>query len=176
MRFLCLSGLLLFSGVVFAGQLNGANYIGDRFGRIELVAPTTEWLILDRESSGNNEFGGPVVDLKATVSIAGYFPSLHLSAFKRIDVSVTPAFVLQTSRDAVEQRGGELGPIQNRVVDGKNTWFFEAKVWQKDQPARLYYVLLEGSEAIYALQTVVPEAALIETKRRVDELLLKVKY
>lgn len=161
---------------VFAGQVSGESYIGERFGRIELRAPAGQWLLLDRESSGNNEFGGPVLDLKATAAIAGAFPTLHVNAFKRADASVTAEFVLQTSRHAVQQKGGELGPEQMRAVDGKKIWFFEAQVILLDKPAWLYYVLLEGATAFFAVQTVVPEAAFGETKRRVDELLLKVTY
>lgn len=160
----------------WAGQVSGETYTGQRFGQIELVAPATQWLILDREFSGSNEFGGPVVDLKAVAPIAGIFPTLHISAFKRADISVTPEFVLQTSRDAVWQKTGQLGPVQVRAVDGKKIWFFVASVRQQDQLARLYYVLLEGLTVIYALQTVVPENAFAETQRLVDELLLKVKY
>lgn len=154
----------------------GETFIGERFGRIEVLAPATQWLMLDREYSGDNEFGGPVLDLKAMVPIAGSFPNLHVSAFKRADASVTPEFILQTSRDAVRQKGGDLGAVQTRAVDAKKVWFFEAQVRQQDKPARLYYVLLQGSSAFFALQTVVPDSAFSETKRQIDELLLKVKY
>lgn len=174
-RFLLLAAFWLASSA-WAGQFKGDTYIGERFGRIELLAPGNHWLVLDREFSGNNEFGGPVVDLRSTVGIAGIFPSVHISAFKRADASVTAEFVLQTSRDAVLQKGGEPGPVEIRAVNGKKAWFFEAQVKQQEKPARLYYVLLAGATAFFALQTVVPESVFIETKRQVDELLLKVGY
>jgi hypothetical protein len=168
--------LLFFCGPVVAGQLSGDGFTGERFGMIRVVAPPSLWLLLDREFSGSNEFGGPVLDLKATTAIAGYLPSAHLSAFKRADASVTAEFVLQTSQQAVRQKGGQPGPVGRRTLNGKTTWFFEAELVQQERPARLYYVLLEGSEAYFALQTVVPEAVFADTKQRIDELLLKVSY
>ena len=171
--------LLLFFSLgspAFAGQLTGDSYTGERFGRIHFVAPGSQWLMLDREYSGSNEFGGPVLDLKATSAVSGFFPSVHVSAFKRAEDSVTAEFVLQTSQDAVRQKGGQPGVVQLRAVNGKKTWFFEAQVVQQDKLARLYYVLLEGAEAYFALQTVVPEVVFTATKQRIDELLLKVSY
>lgn len=176
MRHLLVLLAVCLSAPVLAGQLNGETYLGERFGRIELTAPARQWLLLDREYSSDNEFGGPVLDLKATAAIGGAFPSLHVTAFRRVDASVTPEFVLQTSRDAVQHKGGELGPVQMRTVNGKNVWFFAAQVRQQDKAARLYYVLLAGSSALFALQTVVPESAFSETKNRVDELLSAVSY
>lgn len=168
--------LLCLNGVALAGQLEGESYTGERFGRIQFVAPGHQWLMLDREFSGSNEFGGPVLDLKAVAPVGGFYPSLHVSAFKRADASVSATFVLQTSQDAVRQKGGLPAQAQIRAVNGKNIWFFEAEVMQQDKPARLYYLLLEGAQAYFALQTVVPAAALPELKQRIDELLLKVSY
>lgn len=176
MRHLFLLLAISLSVSAFAGQLTGEAYIGERFGRIEIRPPAKQWLMLDRESSGDNEFGGPVVDLKALAPLGGVLPSLHVSAFRRVDASVTAAFVLQTSRDAVLQKGGEAGPVDIRTVNGRKVWFFDAQVKQQDKPARLYYVLLEGDKAYFALQTVVPDAAFLATKQGVDELLPKVNY
>lgn len=159
-----------------AGQLSGNTFVGERFGRIEIVETDAQWLILDREYSGNNLLGGPVADIKATRPVAGYFPTVHLSAFKRADATVTPDFVLQTSRDAVRQKGGHPGGIQSAAVNGRNVWFFEAMVLQQDKPAKLYYVLLEGDSVFFALQTVVPEFAFDETRGRVDKLLNGISY
>jgi len=174
-HFLVLIAILL-AGAASAGQIDGDRYVGERFGRIEIKAPAGQWLILDREFSGNNEYGGPVVDLKATAAVAGVFPTVHVSAFKRADASVTAEFVLQTSRTAVEQKGGEPGPIQTLAVDGKKRWFFTAKVIQNDKPASLHYLLLEGEQAYFAVQSVVPEAALGELQQRIEALMRQAKY
>ncbi len=168
--------LLCLNGLAIAGQLQGDSYTGERFGRIQFVAPVHQWLMLDREFSGSNEFGGPVLDLKAVAPVGEGYPSLHVSAFKRADASVTAAFVLQTSQEAVRQKGGLPAQAQIRTVNGKNIWVFEAEVMQQDKPARLYYLLLEGAQAYFALQTVVPAAVLPELKQRIDELLLKASY
>lgn len=174
-HFLAVIAILL-AGAATAGQIDGDRFVGERFGRLELSVPAGQWLILDREFSGNNEYGGPVVDLKATAAIVGVFPTVHVSAFKRADASVTAEFVLQTSRAAVEQKGGEPGPIQTLAVDGKKRWVFTARVRQNDQPASLHYLLLEGEQAYFAVQSVVPDAALGEWQQRVEQLMRQVKY
>ena len=173
----CLLLLLCCCTSLWAGELSGDSYVGARFGAIRIIAPASQWLMLDREYSGDNEFGGPVVDLKGLQPLTtGTFPSLHLTAFKRVGPEVNAAFVLENSQNAVRQRGGQVSPVASRALNGKTIWFFDALVSQNDKPARLYYVLLESSQAFFALQTAVPVSAFDETRQRVDELLLKVSY
>lgn len=167
---------LLLAGPVHAGRISGDSYVGERFGRLEIEAPAGQWVILDREYSDHNEYGGPVVDLKASTALAGVFPTVHVSAFKKAEASVTADFVLQTSRAAVQQKGGAVGPGQMLAVDGRNRWIFTAQVSQNGQPASLYYLLLDGEQAYFAVQSVVPPAALGEWQTRVDELMSKAKY
>jgi hypothetical protein len=168
--------LCLLAGSAWAGEMHGDTYVGKRYGTIEIKVPAGTWVVLDREANGENDFGGPVADFKSTVPIAGIYPAVHLSAFRRVDASITPSFVLQTSLDAVALKGGVPGAVLDGAVNGRKSWFFIADVVQQNRPAKLYFVLLEGREAIFSAQTVVPPEALAETRQQVDAFLQGMRY
>lgn len=180
MRLLRLSAVfllaLLSTVAVQAGEVSGQGYRAVRFAPFALNAPAGQWLALDREASGGNEDGGPLVEFKATQAAGSVYPVVMVNAFKRVNAEVTADFLLRTSLDALRQRGAEPGPVLVRTVDGKKVRFFEARLQRQGVPSVLYYVLLEGEKLFFAAQAVVPAADFAAAQRQIDALLAGARY
>ncbi len=177
MRLICAALIAsLLSLPTLAGDIQGNRYSGAKFAPLEITIPDGQWIILDRESSGDNTYGGPVVDFKSTRAAGSIYPVVMISAFKRAAEDITADFLLKTSREAMQQKGAQPGPVLVRTVNGRKVRYFEAQVTQKGQPAMLYYVLLEGKEALFAAQVVAPPADFPATQKQTDELLAQARY
>lgn len=168
------ASLLAFAAT--AGEIDDNRYSSRRFAPLTIAAPAGQWIILDREASGGNEFGGPVVDFKSTRAAGSVYPVLMVSAFKRAAEDVTADFLLRTSRDAMQQRGAEPGPVLVRTVNGRKVRFFETRLSPQGRPSILYYVLLEGEGMLFAAQVLSPEADFPAVRKQVDELLAGARY
>ena len=159
-----------------AGTVSGDAYVGERFGRLEIAPPAGRWAITDRESAGTSDEGGPVADLQLTAPVGDIRPLVRVTGVKKVDAAVTADFVLKTSRDALQQQGGEAGPVQRIQVGARSVWSYEARLDAEGQPLRTRLVVIEGAQAFFLLQMVVPAAAFDEAGRAFDQLLPAVKY
>ena len=173
-------GLCVFLGIflpdALAGERLSGQFVGQRYAPITVNFSPEAWAVESRENEGENTYGGPVADLRALKPVAESFPMVFISAFVRADAMVTPDFVLRTSVQGMRQRGANPGPVLVRTVNEKKIWFFEADVEKDGRALKLYYVLLAGEKALFAVQTVVPPQALEATEKAVDQLLLGMTY
>lgn len=171
-----LLSLFLLAGAALAGEVQDGRFVAGRYGRLEISAPATDWVLSDRESVGDNALGGPVADLRSTRRAGSIYPLVLITAFRQADDSVTPDFILRASRDSMQQRGAVPGPVLVRRVNERKIWFFDAAVQQQGQPARLYYLLLAGEGVYFAIQAVAPEASFEPMQQQVDALLNHLSY
>lgn len=171
----CLALCAVLSAVQ-AGELDGPRFAATRFPAFRIELPAGQWLILDREASGDNAYGGPVAEFRSQVPAGSVYPVVMLSAFRRAGPEITADFLLRTSREAMQQKGAENGPVLVRAVDGRKIRFFESRVTHQGKPAMLYYALLEGAETFYAAQVVAPEADFPLVRARADALLDLARY
>lgn len=168
--------LVLVSGLAEAGQMVGAAYVGERFGRIEIVLPQDQWRVTDREATGTVDDGGPVVDLQLQQAIDGSYPVVRVSAVRKVDASVTADLVLQTSREALEKQGGTVGPLLTSLAGGKIVRAYETDIAIQGKPAKVIYILLDGRQAIFSLQVAVPAASVDRVRTQVDALIAGIRY
>lgn len=169
-------GSMLAVGSAWAGHLTEKGYTADRFGHLEVAPPAGKWEIRDREANGNNEYGGPVVDFLYKQPVGGVYPVVQVSAVKKAEADVTPEFVLQTSRDAILQQGGQLTLVSPWRVAGRAGWTYDAALTIKGQLSQVHYVLLEGAGAYFLAQIVVPAGTLGQVKPDLDALLAAFRY
>ncbi len=160
----------------YAGQMTEKGYTADRFGQLEVTPPAGKWEMRDQEATGNNHYGGPVVDFLLKQAVQGSYPVVKVSAVKKDDGSVTPDFVLKTSRDTMTQQGGQLSAVETGRVGGRNVWSYQARISIKGQLSQVVYLLLEGPTAFFMAQMVVPDGALAQAKPLFDELLATFRY
>lgn len=170
----CLLALLA-AGTVQAGQMDGDAYVGSRYGRIVVAPPAGVWEIIDRESAGSNDQGGPVADLQARRPVAGMHPVVRITGVRKID-SVSADEILRTSRDALEQQGGTVEAVQSRSRNGRPYWVYDGRVSSQGQQAGTRLMLVEGQGAFFLLQTVAPVASFGEAAQALDDLLPYLRY
>ena len=170
------AALLLCFGPAAAGSLDGDRYVAERYGRLEIAAPAGRWEIFDREGGIAADEGGPVVELQLRRAVAGLRPTLRITGVRKGDAAVSADSILRTSREAFVEAGGELGPILAVSTGGRTQQSYEGRIAPAGQAARSRVVLLEGPQAFFLLQMVVPIAAFDEAAREFDQLLPAIAY
>lgn len=168
--------LLLSAGPAAAGSLDGDRYVAERYGRLEISAPAGRWEFFDREGGIASDEGGPVVDLQLRQPVAGLRPTLRITGVRKGDATVSADSILRTSREAFVEAGGELGPILVNSTGGRTQQSYEGRIAPGGQAARSRVVLLEGPQAFFLLQMVVPAAAFDEAARELEHLLPTIAY
>lgn len=164
------------AGPALAGQVVGNSYVGARYGALTIVPPAGAWRIVDQEGSAGSEAGGPVVHLQMAQAIGGAYPVVQVSAVRKTEAAVTAAFILDTSREAMIQRGGVPGPVEVGAADGRQVHSYRARIPVRGQAAEAVYVLLEGAGSFFVLQMVVPVVDYDEARARLDQLLTTLRY
>lgn len=164
------------AGPALAGQTVGNRYVGARYGPLVIAPPADAWLIVDQEASAGSEAGGPVVNLQMAQAIGGTYPVVQVSAVRKTEAAVSAAFILDTSREAMIQRGGLPDPVEVGTVGGRPIHSYRARIPVRGQAAEAVYVLLEGEASFFVLQMVVPVADAGEARARLDQLLTTIRY